>query len=190
MLLKTLNKKLREVLSYQKELCDLTLREGIDEYLNYLRKNNRHVLGANCSEEEKLNILCHDATHVIFGLDTSLEEEAMLDCWLFFGGNYFKIAKEYTKGSLDLKETNEKVYDLVREVGYLKYTFLYLRVMLFKWPKILIRTAKMKKWNYFFSSDLLESKISDIREDFNIKILSSEERQIKKVDWSRAIKNS
>ena len=125
------------MLSYQEELCSLTLREGIDEYRNYLRKNNRHVLGENCSEEEKFNILCHDATHVIFGLDTSLEEEAMLDCWLFFGGNYLKIVKEYAKGSLDLEETNEKVYDLVKEVGYLKYSFLYLRVILFKWPKIL-----------------------------------------------------
>tara|TARA_B100001029_G_scaffold40732_1_gene31686 strand:- start:729 stop:1265 length:537 start_codon:yes stop_codon:yes gene_type:complete len=178
------------VLSYQEELCSLTLREGVDEYRNYLRKNNRHVLGENCSEEEKFNILCHDATHVIFGLDTSLEEEAMLDCWLFFGGNYLKIVKEYAKGSLDLEETNEKVYDLVKEVGYLKYSFLYLRVILFKWPKILIRTTKMKKWDYFFSSDLLERKISDIRENFNIKILSSRERQMKKVDWSRAIKNS
>jgi hypothetical protein len=37
-------------------------------------------LGENCSEDEKITILSHDATHVIFGLDTSLEEEAMLDC--------------------------------------------------------------------------------------------------------------
>ena len=67
------------MLSYQNENCDLTLREGIEEYRNYLKINNRHVLGENCSEDEKLTILGHDATHVIFGLDTSLEEEAMLD---------------------------------------------------------------------------------------------------------------
>ena len=67
------------MLSYQDEYSDITLREGIDEYRDYLKKNNRHVLGENCSEDETLTILGHDATHVIFGLDTSLEEEAMLD---------------------------------------------------------------------------------------------------------------
>ena len=78
------------MLIFQTQFCDLTLEEGIKEYRSYLKKNNRYLLGENCSEEERFNILCHDATHVIFGLDTSLEEEAMLDCWLFFGGDSFK----------------------------------------------------------------------------------------------------
>ena len=175
------------MLSYQNENCDLTLREGIEEYRNYLKINNRHVLGENCSEDEKLTILGHDATHVIFGLDTSLEEEAMLDCWVLFGGNVLQVIKEFYKGSLDLKETNEKVYDLAKEVGYLKYTYLYLRVIFQKWPKIFFRTRKMKKWDYFFSLNLLDSKISKIREDYNINILSPDERAIKKISWSRAI---
>ena len=98
------------MLIFQTQFCDLTLEEGIKEYRSYLKKNNRYLLGENCSEEERFNILCHDATHVIFGLDTSLEEEAMLDCWLFFGGDSFKLIKNYFKGSFELKETNEKVY--------------------------------------------------------------------------------
>ena len=175
------------MLTYQNKSCDLTLKEGIEEYRSYLRENNRHVLGENCSEDEKLTILGHDATHVIFGLDTSLEEEAMLDCWVIFGGDVFKVIKEYYKGSLDLKKTNEKVYDLVKEVGYLKYTYLYLRVIFQKWSKIFFRTRKMKKWSYFFPSDFLERKISDLRKEFNIKILSPEERKMKKVSWQRAI---
>ena len=175
------------MLNYQKESCELTLKEGIEEYRKYLIANNRHVLGENCSEDEKVTILGHDATHVIFGLDTSLEEEAMLDCWVIFGGDVFKIIKEYFKGSLDLKETNEKVFDLANEVGYLKFTYLYLRVMFQKWPKIFFRTRKMKKWSYFFPADFLEKKISALRKEFNIKILSSEERRMKKVSWQRAI---
>ena len=175
------------MLSYQNKSCELTLKEGIEEYRSYLRENNRHVLGENCSEDEKLTILGHDATHVIFGLDTSLEEEAMLDCWVIFGGDVFEVVKEFYKGSLDLKKTNEKVYDLVKEVGYFKYSYLYLRVIFRKWPKIFFRTRKMKKWSYFFPSDFLEKKISDLRKDFNIKILSPEERKMKKVIWQRAI---
>ena len=33
------------MLNYQKESCELTLKEGIEEYRKYLRANNRHVLG-------------------------------------------------------------------------------------------------------------------------------------------------
>ena len=40
------------MLSYQKKSCELTLKEGIEEYRSYLRENNRHVLGENCSEDE------------------------------------------------------------------------------------------------------------------------------------------
>ena len=175
------------MLYYQEKSYELTLKEGIEEYREYLIANDRHVLGENCSEDEKFNILCHDATHVIFGLDTSLEEEAMLDCWLFFGGDYLKLTKQSLQGSLDLEETNKKNNVLVKEVGYLKYTYLYLRVMFQKWPKIFFRTRKMKKWSYFFPADFLEKKISDLRKEFNIEILSSEERKMKKVIWQRAI---
>ena len=175
------------MLNYQKESCELTLKEGIEEYREYLKANNRHILGENCSEDEKFNIFCHDATHVIFGLDTTLEEEAMLDCWLYFGGDYLKLTKQALQGSLDLEETNKKNYVLLKEVGYLKYTYLYLRVMFRKWPKIFFRARKMKKWSYFFPSDFLEKKVSDLRKDFNIKILSPEERKMKKVIWQRAI---
>ena len=59
----------------------------------------------------------------------------MLDCWLIFGGDVFKVIKQFYGGSLDLKETNEKVFDLVKEVGYLKYTYLYLRVSVPKMAK-------------------------------------------------------
>ncbi len=160
------------MLIYQEESCELSLKEGIEEYRKYLKTNNRHVLGENCS---------------IFGLDTCLEEESMLDCWVIFGGDVFKIIKEFYKGSLDLKETNEKVFDLAKEVGYLKFTYLYLRVIFQKWPKIFFRTRKMKKWSYFFPADFLEKKISDLRKEFNIKILSPEERKMKKISWQRAI---
>ena len=111
----------------------------------------------------------------------------MLDCWLFFGGDSFKLIKNYFKGSVELKETNEKVYALVKEVGYIRMTYLYMKVILLKWPKIIFRTIKMKKCSYFFSEELLYKKISDIRDDFKIRILSSEERKMKKVSWQRAI---
>ena len=65
------------MLNFQNQDCNTSLQEGIEEYRSYLRKNNRYVLGEQVSDSEKWGILCHDATHVIFGLDTTLEEEAL-----------------------------------------------------------------------------------------------------------------
>jgi hypothetical protein len=45
-----------------------------------------------------------------------------------------------------------------------------------------------KRWNYYFSQELLEKDLKEIREEFHIKILSPSERKIKKVSWSREIK--
>jgi hypothetical protein len=42
------------MLNYQEESCKLSLKEGIEEYRKYLKTNNRHVLGENCSEDEKM----------------------------------------------------------------------------------------------------------------------------------------
>ena len=102
------------MLNFQNQDCNTSLQEGIDEYRSYLRINNRYVLGEQVSDSEKWGILCHDATHVIFGLDTTLEEEAMLDCWVFFGGNYFQILKDYFSGKINFKETTEKVEILLK----------------------------------------------------------------------------
>ena len=177
------------MLNFQNQDCNTSLQEGIDEYRSYLRKNNRYVLGEQVSDSEKWGILCHDATHVIFGLDTTLEEEAMLDCWVFFGGNYFQTLKDYFSGKINFKETTEKVEILLKDVGYTKYFFLYLKVMYKKWPTILFRCFKMKKrWNYYFSEEILDKSIKEIREEFHIKILTHSERKIKKVSWSREIK--
>ena len=97
------------MLNFQNQDCKLSLQEGIEEYRSYLRKNDRHVLGEQVSDSEKWGILCHDATHVVFGLDTTLEEEAMLDCWVFFGGNNFQALKDYFSGKIDFKETKVRL---------------------------------------------------------------------------------
>ena len=100
--------------NFQNQDCELSLQEGIEEYRSYLRKNDRHVLGEQVSDSEKWGILCHDATHVVFGLDTTLEEEAMLDCWVFFGGNNFQALKDYFSVKIDFNENSEKVVIILK----------------------------------------------------------------------------
>ena len=72
-------------LRYQQQDCDLTLGEGVAEYHAYLEAIGRKAMVDHAGSRL---ILEHDATHVIFGMDTSLEQEAGLDTWLIFGCQY------------------------------------------------------------------------------------------------------
>ena len=69
-------------LSFQSQNCDITLAEGLEEYRAYLQVNGKKQL---IDAPGSTIIRDHDATHVIFGLDTSIEQESMLDSWVFLG---------------------------------------------------------------------------------------------------------
>ena len=72
-------------LSFQQQACTLSLEDGLIEYRSYLQMNNKKQLkdapGSSIIRD-------HDVTHVIFGLDTSLEQESLLDSWLFSGASW------------------------------------------------------------------------------------------------------
>ena len=72
-------------LSFQSQNCDLTLEQGLEEYRAYLQANNKKQL---VDEPDSTIIRDHDATHVVFGLDTSIEQESMLDSWVFLGTSW------------------------------------------------------------------------------------------------------
>ena len=82
-------------LSFQSQNCDITLAEGLEEYRAYLRTNGKKQL---IDKPGSTIIRDHDATHVMFGLDTSIEQESMLDSWVFLGTKW-KLCLLYTSPS-------------------------------------------------------------------------------------------
>jgi hypothetical protein len=168
------------MLIYQNQDCELTLKEGIKIYENYLIENNKVPL-KELNKESTL-IRDHDSTHVVFGLDTSLEEESLLDTWLAFGCSYtFSYLASYAKLP-EIKELTKKIYKEVGLIGFLK---LYKNLLPIKLKIIFKNTRKMKKkWPFKHPDDFLDRKISDLREEFGIQILSSQERRVKKILWS------
>ena len=62
------------MLKYQNQNADITVLDGIKEYREYLELNNKDKLQ---DFEGSQLIRDHDATHVIFGLDTTLAQ------WLY-----------------------------------------------------------------------------------------------------------
>ena len=159
-------------LSFQSQNCDLTLEEGLEEYRSYLQFNGKKQL---IDKPNSTIIRDHDATHVVFGLDTSLEQESLLDSWVLWGCQWkFKELFAYQKLP-ELKELNKY---LQKEVGYLKLVLIVFKLIPLK-RRIRRRTKAMnKKWPFNSPDSLMNQRVCDLRKEYGIKILEPEERII------------
>ena len=171
-------------LSFQSQDCDITLAEGLEEYRAYLRTNGKKQL---IDKPGSTIIRDHDATHVMFGLDTSIEQESMLDSWVFLGTKWkLKELLAYNK----LPELKQLYKDLRHDPGYFKLIMAAIKLLPIK-LKIRKRAKQMnKKWPFVSPDSLMNQRVCDLREEYGIKILSPEERLVKKpLIWSGTMAN-
>ena len=169
-------------LSFQSQDCKITLAEGLEEYRAYLQANGKKQL---VDEPGSTIIRDHDATHVIFGLDTSIEQESMLDSWVITGTSWkLKELLAYNK----LPELKQLYKDFWHDPGYFKLVLAAVKLIPIKF-KIWKRTRQMnKKWPFVSPDSLMDQRVCDLREEFGIKILTPEERLVKKpLIWSGTI---
>ena len=161
-------------LSFQSQNCDITLAEGLEEYRAYLKTNGKKQL---IDKPGSTIIRDHDATHVMFGLDTSIEQESMLDSWVFLGTKWkLKELLAYNK----LPELKQLYKDLRHDPGYFKLIMAAIKLLPIK-LKIRKRAKQMnKKWPFVSPDSLMNQRVCDLREEYGIKILSPEERLVKK----------
>ena len=155
------------MLSFKEQNCDFTLGEGIKEYNEYLVLNDKEVLP---QLKDSSIVMDHDATHVIFGLDTSIEQESILDTYVIWGMkfNWGKIINFYKD-----PEYKEVIGDIVQKHGgYWGIFKIYMSLMPIK-LRVFFRCMKMKKkWNYHdISDEMLSAKLCDLREEYNIELL-------------------
>jgi len=175
-----LQKQVRSLnLSFQRQDCQLSLREGVAEYRSYLRDINRKAMvdsnGSRLISE-------HDVTHVIFGLDTTLEQEAGLDTWLLFGCQF---KWRYLRGYSQLPEVKALYKALVADRGWRLFPQLYWKYLGLKW-RIFRRVRSMhQKWPFQFPDECLDESIAALREHHGICILSAGERDTGELlQWS------
>jgi len=171
-------------LSFQSQKCEITLAKGLEEYRAYLRANGKKQL---TDVPGSTIIRDHDATHVIFGLDTSLEQESMLDSWVFMGTSWkLKELLAYNK----LPEIKQLYKDFWHDPGYLRIVLMPIKLIPIK-LKIRKRAKQMnKKWPFVSPDSLMDQRVCDLREEYGIKILDPEERTVKKpIIWSGSISN-
>ena len=149
---------------YQEQYSELTLHEGIEEFYSV----NKEF--AELSEREGKNGLFfqHDITHVIFGLDSSIEQEHLLDTWALWGSRFkWKLMLSYFKHPI-IKQIYK---DIKKELGFwgiIKKVILMIPLKIL----IIFRALRMKKkWDYHnVTNEDLNTRLSDIRKEYNIKV--------------------
>ena len=157
------------MLKYQKQNCDLTLQEGLDCYYQSFPEATE-IFEDN--DESGTLLRDHDCTHVIFGLDISIEQESILDTWVLWGS---KWELRYLLGYQKLPQIKQLYKNLVNEIGYFGFIKILWKLSGIK-RKVMYRTFKMKKkWPFKMPEEYLSMKISDLREMHGIKVLLPEE---------------
>jgi hypothetical protein len=158
-------------LRYQNQHCEMSLREGVAEYHAYLEAIGRKRMTDRAGSRL---ILEHDVTHVVFGMDTSLEQEAGLDTWVIFGCRY---QWRYLRSYGQLPEIKALYKSLVKESGWQLFPKLYWKCLGLKW-RIFRRTRRMsQKWPFQFPEEWLDHSVSALRAQHGIRILTVEERE-------------
>ena len=150
---------------FQKQNCSITLQEGLDIYYQTFDVNKPSIK----DDEHSGNLFFyHDCTHVIFGLNTNLDQEVLLDAWVLFGSDFkLKDIKAYMK-TPQIKSLYD---DLMSEYGIFFFFKIYMKN--FKnILKIIFRCIKMKKkWPLHCPKYFLVKPINELRDEFGINII-------------------
>ena len=151
---------------YLQQNCELTLREGVQEYTegySHLNKNDDKT-------EQSRWFYCHDCTHVLFGtVPFQLRGETINDLWTLFGSDM--TLRKY------LKFFEFVDYDVVFN-GYKKIYKTKFRVylkLISMLPICVIPVMRglhmKKKWTWFGPEQYLDTRLWKIREEFGIKVI-------------------
>lgn len=146
---------------FQDPKCNLTLAQGLGEF---------YALNAQKFSRPTPDLVwfelmsAHDACHVLFGVNTSVVEEAYGDIWTMSATTmkwreYARFAK------------SDEAKDIIKTAGVGAVIMGTLKSI----PgvfKIFLRSRKMtKKWDVWAFENRLNEKLVDLRKEFGLEIL-------------------
>ncbi|PRQ06493.1 hypothetical protein [Enhygromyxa salina] len=149
---------------YQRTDTTQTLREGLDEY---------HVDGGvydagDMTEASAQWFRSHDATHVLFGCNTTPEQEALTSTWTMFGTDW-QVADFIAEGTRP-DQRSRLMGEIVGGVGYGRMTFLVFATL----PGVIevARRARAmrRKWIIGDYERYLDVPLDEIRRDYHIQV--------------------
>jgi len=138
-----------------------TLRVALNEYYN---ANKSLLQPTELKSDVAALFRQHDAGHVVFGCDTSLRGETLIDTWTIFATTAgFRGYMQYFK--------HAEVNQIFADVGYWQIFVEFVKCVPSVF-RVLLRSLKMtKRWPWADFEDYLDQPLSSIREQYNIKVV-------------------
>ncbi len=148
-------------LKYLEEGSTQSLSEGIAEY----DAHNSALLDPSRLPGDAAELFRqHDAGHVIFGCDTSLRGETLIDTWTIFA------TSAGLRGYLDYFKYPQ-VNQIFSETGYWRIALEFVHCL----PdvfRVLVRSRRISaRWPWQHYERYLDRPLSDIRREFNIRVV-------------------
>lgn len=151
------------MLNYKKNNTTQTLREGIKELRDF--EGDTGDVALQVGNEMQTVLKAHDSVHVVFGCDTSMDDEALAHFVMIFNTDV-KIA--------DMKAV-AKDKDHRRIVGTHSKTAI-LKVLLGAGSDLvrvlMLKKRMSRKWSWWKYEQYLDKPISEIRSEFGITPIS------------------
>lgn len=150
-------------LSYTQQDSPLTLAEALKEY--YAANGGRVVRPQDMPPESFALFHCHDMCHVIFGLDTTLDDEALADMRTMFSCDVgVRRYAEYL-----MHDRQAKI--LFKELGIIKSIWVTVLAV----PRI-CRAAKQawqmkKRWPWVPPDSYQDRSLAELRQEFGIRVI-------------------
>ena len=140
---------------------EITLQQGLDIFRE---KNGKYFSDRPMSKEADKFLLSHDIAHVVFGCNTSIYGEGIVKIWTTFGTTlgFWKVINGYS-------EVN--AFSLFKKYSLQHIAKNLVRFLLII-PKTIRRSRQMTKpWTWSNYQPYLNKPISEIRNEFNIKVI-------------------
>ncbi|MFV8755937.1 hypothetical protein ACNOYE_35750 [Nannocystaceae bacterium ST9] len=154
----------KATLDYQRPDTHHTLRSGLEEYhgdigvYDAMRMNPKSAFWFRV----------HDAVHVVFGCNTTPEQEALTSTWTMFGTDWHW--SEAVAEGLRPDQRDRFMRDIFGNVGYGRMTFLVFATL----PGVIevARRARAmsRKWAKEDYERYLDVPLVDIRSEFGIEV--------------------
>lgn len=154
---------LAQRLAYQEQDSPLTLAQGLAEYY---RANGGRVLPPDTLPPDSAALFrSHDICHVIFGLDTTLEDEAMADTRTLLSCDVG--LRRYTGYLASNKETQA----IFKQIGYGTVLWGTLKTLPRIARAIRERFRMTKSWPWVPPENHMARKLSDLRREYGIRVI-------------------
>jgi hypothetical protein len=148
---------------YQEQDSRQTLAEGLAEY--YAVNGERVARPPSLPPESQALFRNHDICHVIFGLDTTLEDEGMADVRTLLSCDvgWRRYARYMT--------SDPEAKAIFKELGYARAVWVTLIVI----PRILRAIGESwrasKRWPWDTPAEYLDRALTELRDEFGIRIV-------------------